>query len=430
MKEDKSKSQDQIEETPEWLKAIQLNSWEAELLVSALVLYALFQLPDLINAFSLRTFSNGSLFHQFFNILITAINLLKFGYALHILVRGLWVASVGLSYVFPGGIDKKRLKFKGRFDKELDSSKSVDNVLKLEELSSLIYGVSFLLFGTMLGMGMLFFVFVTVTELFVPYMQDHFLAFILFIFFYLILLILLLIDFLSNGLFRKIEWMAVWFYPVAVVFRFITFSFLYRRSLLLLISNFKGWRSTIIPFVICAICSSVYFIGREMRNNSLDDFLSMQQQSTALSSNYENLRKEGDRVFATIQSDIVHDDVLRIFLDDISAFDLSYRSDSAKTSTRWGSLNTDSVSYFLNRWLVVKIDSMLFDDVKWFPTQHQTTSEFGFFAILDINEIPRGNHNLSIELDDTEIEYPAKRNIKGKYHRKYLSNIHFFYDKQ
>lgn len=429
MKED-SIQDNNDQETPDWLKAIQLNSWEAELLVSALVLYALFQLPDLINAYSLRIFPNGSLFHLFFDRLITAINLLKFGYALHILVRGLWVASVGLSYVFPGGIDKKKLKFKGRFDKELGVAKSVNHVLRLEELSSLIYGISFLLFGTMLGMGMLFFVPVLVSEMFVPYMQEYFLAFLLFIFFYIIILTLLLIDFLSNGLFRRIEWMAIWFYPIAVTFRFITFSFLYRRSLLLLISNFKGWKSTIIPFLICAICSSVYFIGREMNENSLDSFLALHQQSTALSGNYENLRKEDDRVFITIQSDIVNDDVLRVYLNDISAFDQSYRSDSLKSGTRWGSFISDSVSYFLNKWLVLKVDSALFEDIKWFPTQHQTTSAFGFFAKLDIMKIPRGSHNLSIELDDSRINYPAKRSIKEKYHRKYISNIHFFYDKR
>lgn len=430
MKDDKELGQNDEDQTPDWLKAIQFNSWEAELLVSALVLYALFQLPDLILAFSLRTFSNGSQFHQFFDILITAINLLKFGYALHILVRGLWVASVGLSYVFPKGVDKKRLKFKGRFDKELGSSKSVDSVLKLEELSSLIYGISFLLFGTMFGMGMLFFLFVWVTELFVPYMQDYGLAFILFVFFYFIFLILLLIDFLTNGLFRRIEWMAVWFYPVAVLFRLITFSFFYRRSLLILISNYKGWKSTIIPFLICTICFSFFLIGRNMNRNSLDVYLKRHQEPTALTSSYENLRKEGDRVFTTIQSDIVNDDVLRIYLSDISPFDMSYRSDSAKSLTRWGSLGSDSASYFLNRWLVVRVDSTILGDITWFPTQHQTTGFYGFSSIVDIKTFDRGPHNLSIELDDSRIQYPAKRNIKDRYHRKYISNIHFFYDKQ
>ena len=117
--EEKEFHRNQDEQTPGWLKTIQLNSWEAELLISALVLYALFQVPEFLEKTSLQTFDRDSRMHGLFGLLEKAIQLLSCGYILHILVRGIWVASVGLSYVYPKGIDSESLKFKGNFKKEL-----------------------------------------------------------------------------------------------------------------------------------------------------------------------------------------------------------------------------------------------------------------------------------------------------------------------
>ena len=189
------------------------------------------------------------------------------------------MASVGFSYVFPEGINKDRLKFKGRFERELDSKKSlVSNVLQLEKLSSIIYGISFLLFGTLLGVGMLMIIFVLLSiKVGHSFGGDPaWLAFYVILFIvYFILIILLLIDFLTNGLFRRIDWMAAWFYPVAVIFRILTLSFLYRRSLLVLVSNIKGWKSYLIPFMVFVFCVGFVVINDQMEDRKKEKYLKM-----------------------------------------------------------------------------------------------------------------------------------------------------------
>ncbi|MEP5611694.1 MAG: hypothetical protein ABJP45_05560 [Cyclobacteriaceae bacterium] len=421
--------------TPDWLKTIQLNSWEAELLVSALVLYALFQVPDFVHDFHLRKFDRGSQFHLFFRFLIMAVELLKFGYIFHILVRGLWVASVGLSYVFPKGIDKEVLKFKGRFNSEISEKKSiVSNVLRLEELSSLFYGISFLAFGVLLGVGTLFFTFVLLTQKMGASIAEasslaplYFFAY----FFYLLFIILVLIDFLTNGLFRRIDWMAKWFYPVAIFFRIVTLSFLYRRSMLVLISNTQGWKSYLIPFVVLVVCGGFVFLDEQADDNKTIRYLNAAQEVNIMNDNYENLRDEEDLVIATIQSDIITENALQIFIDDLGIYSSFYREAATKPETSWKYLNSDSCSIFLNKWLSVRIDSMNFDNIKWFKTQHRSKLDFGFLAYLDINMIDRGSHNLSISMDTTQVGEGSRRTIReGMYHQLDLSNIHFFYDKQ
>ncbi len=423
------------ENTPDWLKTIQLNSWEAELLISALVLYALFQIPDLITQFSLQTFPNGSLFHAFFRGITESIELLKFGYTLHILVRGLWVASVGLSYVFPEGINKDRLKFTGKFEKELDSKKSlVNSVLRLEELSSIIYGITFLLFGAFLGFSLLLFLFVFVTVNITPLFAENgawFGVYMIFFLVYSIMVILLLIDFLTNGLFRRIDWMATWFYPTAVVFRFLTLSFLYRRSLLVLVSNTRGWKSNLIPIIVVAICAGWFLIQREMRDSRQEQYIRTVQATNLTADNYENLRSEEDYLLATIQSDIVTDNALRVFMSDLNFFDTFYDEDDQNSNTKWELLNSDSASIFLNKWLLVNIDSVEFSDVQWLSTQHNSMLRFGFLAHLDLKELSRGAHNLTVRVDTAQVGPRGKRTLRqGAFKHRYLTNIHFFYDKQ
>jgi len=252
--EDKKTNKPHNKKTPGWLKTIQLNSWEAELLISALVLYALFQIPDYLNETTLKYFERGSRVHNLSNMMERAIRLLSAGYIIHILIRRVWVASVGLSHVFPNGVNQEKLNFKGNFRKELDKNGSlVKMVLRLEELSSIIYGISFLFFGTLVGFTALIFSFIFLIELLTPALNtnSYFASvFFFFILFYFLLCIIVFIDFLTNGYFRRKNWSADWFYFVARFFRVVTLSFLYRRSLLVLISNTKGWKSYLIPFAV------------------------------------------------------------------------------------------------------------------------------------------------------------------------------------
>ncbi len=422
--------------TPDWLRTIQLNSWEAELLVSALVLYALFQVPDFIEAWHLRNFERGSQFHRFFNILIMAIELLKFGYIFHILVRGLWVASVGLSYVFPNGINKELLKFKGKFDKELNTKKSlVNNVLRLEELSSLFYGISFLAFGILLGVGTLFFTFVLLSQEMGQAIRDGDMTlgaiYVSAFFIYLILIILVFIDFLTNGLFRRIDWMAKWFYPVAFFFRIVTLSFLYRRSMLVLVSNTKGWKSYLVPFIVLIVCGGFVYIRDEIKDVKQENYLNAANASNIINVNYENLRNDNDLVIAIIQSDIIDENTLKLFIDDLEIYDSFYRSDPEESNTQWDYLDSDSSSLFLNKYLDISIDSIQYNNLTWYKTQHRDALEFGFLTYIDIDNLQRGSHSLKTRIDTTQLSEIAKRTLMGgMYNQLTLSNIHFFYDKQ
>lgn len=428
-----TKKKSETEQTPKWLKTIQLNSWEAELLISALVLYALFQVPEYLDKLALQNFARDSQLHGLLKIIKRAVLLLSFGYILHILVRGMWVASVGMSYVFPRGINEERLRFKGKFKRELSNTSSlVKTVLRLEELSSTIYGISFIFFGTLVGFGTFLFSFIYAVELVNPLMTEY--AYVngivgILIFIYFLASLIVFIDFLTNGLFRRWTWSAKWYYYIAVFFRVITLSFLYRRSLLVLISNIKGWKSYLVPTVILLVTGSYIFLNKSQRDNWTKKYLDESTQSTFLSSNYENLRPGNERLMATIQSDIVNQNTIRVFLKDLSVFNTLYNSEIG-VNEDWESLTSSMSSTYLNSWLTLKIDSTELSGIQWFNSQHPTTYEYGFTAFADLNEFSRGAHAFSISIDTTGLKENTRQQlIASDFDQLFITNIHFFYDK-
>ncbi|MEP1035619.1 hypothetical protein [Ekhidna sp.] len=436
MEEIKKKKESKGEQTPQWLKTIQLNSWEAELLISALVLYALFQIPDYLSLSSLQYFERGSRMHSLINLLVDAIQLLSFGYILHILVRGIWVASVGLSYVFPGGVDQESLKFKGNFKKELNSTGSlVKMVLRLEELSSIIYGISFIFFGTLVGFGTLLFTFLGFVELITPAMENYPYfagAAGMIILFYCFLCILVFIDFITNGIFRRKNWSADWYYWVARFFRIVTLSFLYRRSLLVLISNTKGWKSYLIPFIVLGVTAGYMYINDLSDDNVRNSYYKRMASGDYSSVNYENTRNEKDYIVSTIQSDIIHDNTLKVFLKDLSSFDAIYMFEGRKKIEKgmWDKLPSDSITQYFKSRLIVKIDSIEIENLSWFKTQHPTTYRFGFTTFIDLDTFSRGAHFLKIGIDTSNMKPIAKNIVQRKdYSLQTISNIYFIYDK-
>ncbi|NQZ76314.1 MAG: hypothetical protein HRT61_09415 [Ekhidna sp.] len=420
---------------PKWLKTIQLNSWEAELLISALVLYALFQVPDFLDNFRYRNFERGSIFIWIFSAIENSIQLLQFGYILHIMVRGIWVASVGFSYVFPKGINTGNLKFKGKFKKELEKNSSfVKSVLKLEELSSMIYGLSFTVFGTFMGISTLLFFYIIVMTYTSPMMPDSFIEneafFGIFSLIYLICIVLLLIDFITSGLFRRKEWAVDWFYPIAWFFRILTLSFMYRRSMLVLLSNLKGWKSRSVSVIIALVLLGFWFLREKKGDNRVESYYSRTEKSEFISENYESLRNEDDYLLASIQSDIISDSYLKLFLKDISLFRETQDSQWDADEIKWKKQSSDSSSFYLNKLLNIMVDSTEIQTLNWVNAQHPVENFYGFFVYIDLLDIERGPHHLKIVVDSTEMnDFEKNRWKNGTFNKELLANIQFQYDK-
>lgn len=417
---------------PKWLNKIQLNSWEIELLISALVLYALFEIPESIKLFILENIPPGSAFSYLGDVILSALGLLRLGFMLHIIIRGFWVANVGLSYVFPNGIQSDALKFKGSFNKELKSHESlVNNVLWLEKLSSLIYGIFFMLFGIFLGAASLFILFMLLGNLINDLSNNAIAATgAISVLILAFLGLTVFFDFLTNGLLRRWKWSARIFYPIALAFRVLTFSFLYRKSLLILISNLGGWKSYLVPILIIATIFSYILINDEITDTKKEKYYSLTRDGISLKSNYENLRGKKDPLVATIPSDIVTLGVMKLFIADQRIFRsmLVAGSDFDETDS-WHELDPKTQLQFINNWVLIRLDTQVLGTANWHRYQHPQSLQRGFISYLDLASLNRGEHLLTIDLDTLQLEQGQINIAKNTIQGERLASIRFFYDK-
>ena len=99
--------------TPDWLLEVQNKSWEPEIIISGITLTFVFILPNYIYNFYGMLVQDFGVFDAIAKILyrisVIAITGLKIILNVHLILRGLWTGCVGLSYVFPAGVNNEKL---------------------------------------------------------------------------------------------------------------------------------------------------------------------------------------------------------------------------------------------------------------------------------------------------------------------------------
>ncbi len=153
-----------------WLERVAEQSWEPELLISGLAIFATSQLPDFIMKgwyyydFNLKV--SDSFIDEMIPILITsaaisAIEILYFAFIIHFVIRAFWVGMIGLNSVFPKGIQYEKLQTSEHYKVEMEKrlGKSKDFLLATDKAASVIFSVAFSIVMLLTSIGILYLVF-------------------------------------------------------------------------------------------------------------------------------------------------------------------------------------------------------------------------------------------------------------------------------
>ena len=237
---------------PNWLKELQQRSWEPEILLSGIVLYGMFKVPDLLDQllkfFKVNIFGNTSDINNLVALFKMGIYWLIGGLILHLICRGVWIGMVGLSYTFPDGIQQDKLDYRGGFKEKISKTPSYEKiVIRLEKISSSLFSVSFMLFMSLIGGYLYFLVLIVIpfTIAFVvfemrwdgilfSYFQGHVIV-------VLSIGMIALIDFVTLGYFRRYKLFYKIFWPIHKVISILTLSKFYRPVYYGLVTNFNKW---------------------------------------------------------------------------------------------------------------------------------------------------------------------------------------------
>ena len=410
---------------PKWLQKTQHNSWEPEIFISGIVLFGLLQLPEYLNEFRLyfkrEVFGLSNNVDNFVGMMITGIQWLSFGLILHLFFRGIWIGLVGLSYVFPSGIKNENLDYQGKFKNRINAIPDfTDQIIRLEKISSSIFSISYFLFMSILGAYSFVVISIIIPVYFFLYLGPYGIEDLAnnpslahtgnsFTIGVLCLGLIYMFEFLSLGLLKKWRFAAKIYYPLYRVVSVLTFSHLYRNIYYILISNFKKWK--VAAFILGFITITFFLVGFNANTSSSSrklsqlEFYGGTEGTFHSSSAYENLDGGSSYQRASIQSDIVKEDVLRLFITHYSYYD-----DSVKVLCDYkemlSSYSTDSLKLeCLSQFYMVSVDDSTYSDIDWRFHLHQVNKHRGIIAYLDISQLERGNHIVEINHKN----WPRKR---------------------
>ena len=144
-----------------WLEILQQESWQLELLISGFAIFLLAGAYDQLDSFEYQIYlltTGSSYFGTLilpFQILLGAWYVLIINLILHVLLRGLWISTIGIRYV-SGEIEFDILNFSPKFDRFLKKRiVSFDAYIeKLEQLCSIVFGFTFLIIFILISMGL------------------------------------------------------------------------------------------------------------------------------------------------------------------------------------------------------------------------------------------------------------------------------------
>ena len=179
-----SSNPNQNKKSSDWLKILETQSWQAELIISGLIVTGLLKFPNWVKNFGQKYLLNSTessyLFFDFIlMMLLTATFILIIFFVAHFVMRTIWVALLGLNSVYPQGINpdsKNGLgpKYWKKAKEEFPDLSSYNQ--ELDDKCSLMFSMACNLVITIISIGVLVFSFYLFYRLLIaifPNLRDY-----------------------------------------------------------------------------------------------------------------------------------------------------------------------------------------------------------------------------------------------------------------
>lgn len=414
-----------------WLDILQQESWQLELIISGFAIYGLFMIIDPIELGNLEARNQGNMYRIFLmqglmvSWYILTVNLIG-----HVILRGLWIAAIGLRYV-SGEIEYDKLAYSPKFTKHLMKRVgSFDNyVATLEKYCSVIFSVTFLLVFYLLGLLAISFLFtligLSIDKEETPDWVRYGIA-VPAIIFLAIGTFLTFIDFVTQGWLKKKKWTTFFYYPVYWIFKYITLSFLYRPMVYNFLDTKFGKR---LSFIMVPLYLGITVLSAT--GFSTSNYLEKDMDSNSFTASNNNYLDQitSSKLFvdrAAIPSKVISDPFLQVFVvygstveDDVFYFNKDLKPEEDRRGIY--SAFSDGVVPWSERkkrgeyiktledMYTLSIDSVDFKPKFVFSINGQ--KQMGFETFLDLQKIKNGKHILEVQRKDHKLDSTYLRTI-------------------
>ena len=313
-------------ESKSWLQRLKDESWEAELLVSAIAIFGTFKMFDIVDwvtNFFINVLNPGQYFIGYFIVTfgLLAVSILAVMFLIHFFLRAYWIGLVGLNSVFPDYSIEDSAYSKIYTEKILGIlPKLKDSISKVDELCSVIFSVAFtflLIYGYLAIFSSIY---LLLYNLLVEYIHEYILL--------IPLIILILISFFqfiiaiyanlkANKEKEKIQILSFKFTRIS---NMIMLGPLYKNLLQITMifgSNFKKRKSLIYLVLIFGLCGIFMFANQLTKTNIL--YLINNKRYFNSTKTYSSFYKDENSknkflLSPEIQSDKIESNLLKVFI--------------------------------------------------------------------------------------------------------------------
>ena len=315
------------EQIATWLKKLERESWQLELLVSAFTIFLLIQakltFTDYMEGFGYKyNPSNNTItfVYIFLALLRTSLMALIICLVGHLLLRGFWIGTIGLRSV-QSVVDFEKFNYNDFFTEKLKKRVvSLDQlVVRFDEICSVIFASAFLVISMLLAfglylccLGLLGVILKTIGEILPESLETIYGVFGLTIaLIYLVSGLIYMIDFLTLGFFKRIRWFSKAYYPFYRFYSLVTLSTLSRSIYYYLIAKFTKRRIRTIYFM-----GGVLFLFLILVDYDQHQYFPNTDNQFLVSANcYDDSRAADEYVeYATIPSKLIESPFLELFI--------------------------------------------------------------------------------------------------------------------
>lgn len=396
-----------------WLQRLKEESWEAELLVSAIAIFGTFQLFGLIewatnkyiDLLPIEQYIYGY-FIVFMGLL--AISILVSMFVIHFFLRAYWIGLVGLNSVFPDYSIEDSAYSKIYTEKFLKIlPKQEETIQKVDELCSVIFSAAFTILLIYSYMSVFLSVYMLVYNLLLDFIPSYFLLIPIFLILTLLILQTILSIVGNFKIFKKNVWVQTWMFRFVRLTAMVTYGPLYKNLLqvsMVFGSNFKKKKSIvylILLFLVSGMCvavvkildTNIFYLNSERPNYKSEMYLSY----------YFDQNPDNTFILTPqIQSDIVENNTVKLFIpifrneghyqddlcgvfvedEDISLFE-------SRTLERQFSLDCYA------KYIGVKLNGEIIK-LDYLRKNHQSSEQLGIFSFIDKELLRKGKNTIEV----------------------------------
>ena len=402
---------------PEWLQALEAQSWQAELIASGLAIYGSISMGvylDGLAEWAVLRFNDRvlNILYFFFFYIYIAHAVLIISFISHLILRILWAGILGLSSVYPHGINMDSKAYASHFKEKLKNEFSdlSKYSLELDKQCSMIFSVLCAVVIMLVCISFWLIVYIFLSEILLNFLPENIVNYIGYTLIGLFFLFAIINGLISQGKLKNSSFAKKYAYSINQKYSKFIYIFGYKPVSYILQTIRTNMTSKLFFVGMMAILFISMFMAIPRIQKMVPYFLSKRfialsaHESQVRTANYTD-QLEGSAVLQPlIQSDVIKEPFLDLYIPNYK------REETAMAkvckSFNWDDNKTDQENRILRNTLKTKcansyyslfIDDKPLQNLDFQYRRNLYNNKEGFQVFIKIDSLSSGSHVLKLE---------------------------------